>query len=117
MVERLRIPIASMNCNRTAPLIGRLTGKPVLVGAARAVGARAATIIGMRIVFMSAGAWLTVGTITIQALIWGFTDDALQDWVSLCAFGKNRDASKAYSTAAIQYRALKGALNEVGVRA
>ena len=60
-----------------APLIGRLTGSQVAAGAARAVGARAAAIIGVRILFMSAGAWLTVGAFGIQCFIWIITDDAL----------------------------------------
>jgi hypothetical protein len=77
----------------SAPLIGRLTGSPVAAGAARAVGARAAAVIGARILFMSAGMWLTVGTFAIQVFIWVFTDDDLQYWCERCAFGKERDKS------------------------
>ena len=77
----------------SAPLIGRLTGSPIAAGAARAVGARAAAIIGARILFMSAGLWLTVGTFAIQVFIWVFTDDDLQYWCERCAFGRARDKS------------------------
>jgi hypothetical protein len=77
----------------SAPLIGRLTGSPIAAGAARAVGARAAAIIGARILFMSAGLWLTVGTFAIQVFIWVFTDDDLQYWCDRCAFGKEHDKS------------------------
>lgn len=77
----------------SAPVIGRLTGSPVAAGAARAVGARAAAIIGARILFMSAGLWITVGTFGIQVFIWVFTDDELQYWCERCAFGMKRDKS------------------------
>lgn len=85
--------IAATTFTYSAPLIGRLTGSPVAAGAARAVGARAAAIIGARILFMSAGMWLTVGTFAIQVFIWVFTDDDLQYWCERCAFGKERDKS------------------------
>lgn len=85
--------IAATTFTYSAPLIGRLTGSPVAAGAARAVGARAATIIGGRILFMSAGLWLTIGTFAIQVFIWRFTDDDLQYWCDRCAFGNERDKS------------------------
>lgn len=85
--------IAATTFTYSAPLIGRLTGSPIAAGAARAVGARAAAIIGARILFMSAGLWLTVGTFAIQVFIWVFTDDDLQYWCERCAFGKERDKS------------------------
>ena len=85
--------IAATTFTYSAPLIGRLTGSPITAGAARAVGARAAAIIGARILFMSAGMWLTVGTFAIQVFIWVFTDDDLQYWCERCAFGKERDKS------------------------
>ncbi|WP_338440696.1 T6SS effector BTH_I2691 family protein [uncultured Aquabacterium sp.] len=85
--------IAAASFTYSAPLIGRLTGSPIAAGAARAVGARAAAIIGARILFMSAGLWLTVGTFAIQVFIWVFTDDDLQYWFEHCAFGKERDKS------------------------
>ncbi|MCB4359496.1 T6SS effector BTH_I2691 family protein [Quatrionicoccus australiensis] len=75
-----------------APLIGRLTGNPVYAGAARSVSVRAAAIIGRRILFMSAGAWLTVGIFGIQVFIWIFTDDDLQSWCERSAFGLKRDS-------------------------
>lgn len=70
-----------------------LTGSPVAAGAARAVGARAAAIIGARILFMSAGLWITVGIFGIQVFIWVFTDNELQYWCERCAFGKSPDKS------------------------
>lgn len=85
--------VAATTFTYSAPLIGRLTGSPIAAGAARAVGARAAAIIGARILFMSAGLWLTVGTFAIQVFIWVFTDDDLQYWCDRCAFGKERDKS------------------------
>lgn len=99
----------------SAPLIGRLTGNQVAAGAARAVGARAAAIIGVRILFMSAGAWLTVGSFGIQCFIWIITDDALEDWTERSAFGmktKNR-----FGSPLSQKQGLEQALVEVGLPA
>ncbi len=98
-----------------APLIGRLTGSHAAAGAARAVGARAAAIIGARILCMGLGAWVTVGTIVVQGLIWVFTPNALNQWASLCAFGKDRKTSDGYSSTKTQNKALFDALIEVGV--
>ena len=75
-----------------APLVGRLTGSPVYAGTAHTVGVRAAAIIGRRILFMSAGAWLTVGIFGIQVFIWIFSDDDLQSWCEQSAFGLKRDS-------------------------
>ena len=72
---------------------GATTATGGSAAAARAVGARAAAIIGARILFMSAGLWLTVGTFAIQVFIWVFTDDDLQYWCDRCAFGKEHDKS------------------------
>lgn len=98
-----------------APLIGRLTGQPSYAGAARAVGINATRVIGARILFMSAGAWLTVGTIGIQVFIWIFTDDKLQEWCEFSAFGVKRGHSAAYKNPNLQYDKFTEALVEVGV--
>ena len=98
-----------------APLIGRLTGSPVTAGAARAVGARAAAVIGMRILFMSAGAWLTAGTFAIQGFIWIITDNALEDWAERSAFGKN--TKNRFGSPQSQKQGLEQALVEVGLAA
>lgn len=99
----------------SAPLIGRLTGSQVAAGAARAVGARAAAIIGVRILFMSAGAWLTVGAFGIQCFIWIITDDALEDWSERSAFGKN--TKNRFGSPQSQKQGLEQALVEVGLAA
>jgi len=98
-----------------APLIGRLTGSQVAAGAARAVGARAAAIIGVRILFMSAGAWLTVGAFGIQCFIWIITDNALEDWTERSAFGKN--TKNRFGSPQSQRQGLEQALIEVGLAA
>jgi hypothetical protein len=99
----------------SAPMIGRLTGNAALGSAARAVGARAAAIIGARILFMATGTWITVGLFGIQVFIWVITDDGLQNWCSLCVFGKNRSASDGYRTALQHTEALQKALIEIGI--
>lgn len=43
-----------------APTISRITGQAAWGTAARVIGVRAAAVIGARILFMAAGAWLTV---------------------------------------------------------
>lgn len=70
----------------------RITGNPVYAGSARSVSVRAAAIIGRRILFMSAGTWLTVGIFGIQVFIWIFSDDDLQPWCEQSAFGLKRDS-------------------------
>ena len=93
----------------------RLTGQPAYAGTARAVGASAARVIGTRILFMSAGARLTVGTIGIQVFIWIFTDDKLQEWCEFSAFGIKRGHKSAYTNPTLQQDKFTEALVEVGV--
>jgi hypothetical protein len=97
-----------------APLIGRLTGNAALGSAARLLGARTAAVIGFRILFMSAGVWITVAVFGVQMLIWVISDDALEEWCSLCAFGESRTNRDAYATANTQASALEKALLEIG---
>jgi hypothetical protein len=98
-----------------APLIGRLTGNPTLGIAARVVGARAAAVIGVRILFMSTGSWVTLLAFGIQVLIWVISDDALEEWCSLSAFGCNRTSCDAHRTPNTQTGALEKALLEIGL--
>lgn len=98
-----------------APLIGRLTGSSALGAASRAIGARAAAIIGARILFMSAGAWLTVIMFGVQIFIWVMVDDELEDWCALCAFGVRRHDPNAYLTMQHQEMGLQKALIEIGL--
>ncbi len=48
-----------------APLVARLTGRAAVGAAARVIGARAAAVIGVRILCMTAGAWITVGIFAV----------------------------------------------------
>jgi hypothetical protein len=95
-----------------APLVQRLTGRAAAGTAMRVVGARAAAMVGARILFMSAGAWITLGIFGIQALIWIFTDDALQEWCEESAFGTRRNAGWVAEPSG-QMQALDKALVEV----
>jgi hypothetical protein len=97
----------------SAPLIARLTGSGAAGVAVRAVGARAAAFIGLRVLGMAIGGWITVGAITIQVIIWWVTPDALEKWIDHSAFGKKRDTG-GYKTPDEQTKALQGALAEMG---
>jgi hypothetical protein len=96
-----------------APLIGRLTGNTLLGTAARTIGIRATAIIGIRILFMSAGAWITVIAFGIQIIIWVISDDALEEWCALCAFGKNRTSRDAYRNLKMQSDELEKSMREI----
>lgn len=98
-----------------APAISRITGNAALGSAARVIGLRAAAIVGARILFMAAGAWLTIGLFGIQVFIWWFADDELQLWCSLSVFGNRSTAQKAFKTQAEQNEALHKALMDVGL--
>jgi hypothetical protein len=106
---------AATTCSYAAPLVTRLTGSTVLGTVMRAVGVTAARIIGIRILCMTLGGWLTVGTFGIQVIIWVITDDGLQDWCSLCVFGSKRQAPDAYLSVKEQSKALEDAYTAVGV--
>ena len=97
----------------SAPLVARLTGDAALGIAVRAVGARAAAFIGLRVLGMALGGWITVGAITIQVVIWWVTPDALEKWIDHSAFGKNRETG-GYRTPEAQVKALQEALAAMG---
>lgn len=97
------------------PLIARLTGQSGLTAAVGGISARAAAIIGFRILFMSAGAWLTVIAFGAQIFVWFVLDDALEEWCSLCAFGCARESRDAYETVKEQSTGLENALRAIGV--
>lgn len=105
-----------------APLISRLTGRVVLEGAAEAVGERvavtavgeaAAAMIGLRILGMALGGWITLGAFVIQVIIWEITPDALQDGIDHCTFGKKRRTG-GYKTSKEQEQKFEHALVEMG---
>lgn len=101
-----------------AGAIGRMTGKAVVSvtaeSVATSVGARAAAVIGFRILGMTLGGWLTAGTFGVQVIIWIVTPDALEKWIDHSAFGKKRDTG-GYKTAREQEENLKEALVEMGL--
>ncbi|CAJ0820925.1 T6SS effector BTH_I2691 family protein [Ralstonia flaminis] len=97
----------------SAPLIARMTGSAVIGTAVRSAGARAAAIIGLRVLGMALGGWITVGSFAIQVIIWWVTPDALEKWVDHSAFGKLRK-SDGYKSGDQQDKALLDALVEMG---
>jgi len=98
-----------------APLVARLTGRVAVGAAVEAVGARAAAFIGLRIVGMALGGWITVGLIGIQIIIWWITPNVLQEWIDHSAFGKERGTG-GYKTAKEQREKLLNALVEMGLQ-
>ncbi|WP_286159177.1 T6SS effector BTH_I2691 family protein [Janthinobacterium sp. HH01] len=99
----------------SAPIILRLTGSAAASGAAKVVGERAVALIATRILFMSAGGWITVAGFGIQILIWIFNKDDLQIWCGLCVFGKNTDAKDSYKSTKEQMLALEKVLVNMGM--
>lgn len=97
----------------SAPLVSRLAGQAAVGTAVRAVGARAAAFVGLRIVGMALGGWITVGLFAIQLVIWWVTPDALQVWLDHSAFGKER-RNEGYKSADEQDKKLQEALVEMG---
>ncbi|WP_218508428.1 T6SS effector BTH_I2691 family protein [Variovorax sp. dw_308] len=98
-----------------APLVARLTGRAAAGAAIEAVGARAAAIIGLRILGMAAGGWITVGMLGVQVVIWWISPNAIEDWIDHSAFGKKRSTG-GYKTAKEQDEKMKKALIEMGLQ-
>lgn len=96
-----------------APLIERLTGRQAAAGAARVIGARAAAVVGARILMLSVGLWITLILVAIEVVIWAFTPTPLQEWCKRNAFGMLRFGSSSYKTAKEQEEALALALEQM----
>lgn len=69
--------------------------------------------IGLRILGMAAGGWITVGLFGIQVVIWIVTPNAIEDWIDHSAFGKKRSTG-GYKTVKEQDEKLLAALVEMG---
>ncbi|GAA5784367.1 T6SS effector BTH_I2691 family protein [Chitiniphilus shinanonensis] len=89
-----------------APLVQRLTGRAAAGVAVEELGKRAAVIVGARVLGMTIGAWVTVGTLVVHFAIIVLTDDALQEWLELSALGRKRKVAGAFKTAKQQDDAL-----------
>ena len=96
-----------------APLVARLTRRSVAGAAIEAVGTRAAAFIGLRILGMAAGGWITVGLFGIQVILWIITPNAIEDWIDHSAFG-NKRGTGGYKTAKEQDEKLLAALVQMG---
>ena len=70
----------------SAGVLERLTGRTT-ANALTKVGKKAGAIIARRILFMAAGAWITVGLIVLEVIIWAVSDNDLQNWCEQCVFG------------------------------
>jgi hypothetical protein len=44
-----------------------------------------------RAIVMFGGIWFSIATVAIQIIIWKFSDDKLQEWCELSAFGNNKE--------------------------
>ena len=98
-----------------APVIEKLTGSAAAATGARELGKRATSIVATRILFMAAGAWITVITFGIQILIWIFNKDELQSWCRLCPFGVANKVDAAFKSLKEQDIALQKVLIEMGM--
>lgn len=108
------LTLAVAACN-SAALVGRLTGRSVLGTAVNNVGKRAAAWLAFRILGMALGGWVTAGIFAAQLVIWWATPDALEDWMSHSAFGKQRSKkTDGYQTVEDQESKLLAALVELG---
>lgn len=96
-----------------APFITRVTGRAAVAEAAEVLSVRAAAMIGTRIIFMSAGAWITAVVFAVQLIIWAVNDNELQTWMSLTPFGKARKTPNGYRDAEKMKEALAAAWAEV----
>ncbi|PTU65037.1 hypothetical protein DB032_08920 [Chromobacterium sp. Panama] len=90
-----------------APLIMRVSSNVVIADTAAALGARATAVLATRIIFMTAGSWISLTIFAIQGLIWVLEDDDLQIWISQTPFGKDHKNSKAPTTALELSQSLK----------
>jgi hypothetical protein len=96
-----------------APFIERAFGRTAVVATAETLSSRAAAVVATRIIFMSAGMWVTAGIFTVQVIIFLVKDDALQGWLSLTPFGVDNDADAAYQGAEAMEVALANAWEDV----
>jgi hypothetical protein len=107
--------VAATTFTYAAPLIEKLTGNAAAAAGARAIGTRATAIIAARVLFMAAGAWITVITFGIQILIWVFSKNELQSWCRLCVFGVAKNETAAYKSTADQNAGLEKVLIGMGI--
>lgn len=87
-----------------------------LFGRSTAIVSRGCTAVAARLLFcrallMFGGVGFAVAAVGIQLVIWGFSDDELQDWCSRCAFGKNKE--KHFANPTVQMQSYDYALKEV----
>ncbi|PTU70300.1 T6SS effector BTH_I2691 family protein [Chromobacterium haemolyticum] len=80
-----------------APLIMRVSSNVVIADTAAAIGARATAILATRIIFMTAGSWISLTIFILQGIILAVEDDDLQIWISQTPFGVDHKNSKAPS--------------------
>lgn len=99
----------------SAPVLGRMLGRPALGTAARVAGGRAAAIIATRILFMSVGAWVTVVAFGIQILIWVFSRNDLEIWCARCTFGVDGKSDERYKSVNEQTTALEDTMVGMGM--
>ncbi|GAB7128615.1 hypothetical protein JCM19000A_31220 [Silvimonas sp. JCM 19000] len=57
--------------------------------AAVSIGAAGEAVIGARVLFMSLGMWIAVAATGMTVLIWAVSDNDLEAWCKLSAFGEN----------------------------
>lgn len=81
------------------------------VAAPKTVSSIAGRLMFGRAALIFGGIFFGVLTIVIQALIWRFSDDALEEWLHRCAFGKDRQ--RRFCSPGTQMNQFENALLEV----
>jgi hypothetical protein len=77
----------------------------------RAASAMVNRLFVQRAILMACGLGASLAVLTIQFLIWKFSDDELQIWCQRCAFGRDRHRREKHVEAQLQ--SLEAALKEV----
>ena len=88
-------------------------GQAFYEGTGRKISERAAGIIIGRVLFMSLGTWITIGTLGIQCFIWYYERQKLRWWCESSAFGISRNNDWSAET---QVNVLTDALDALGIR-
>lgn len=78
-------------------------------GITEAAAVRGQWIVVRRVAFMSAGLWLTVGMLVLEATVIFIDDNDMEKWFDKCAFGKKR-AKDGYKDMLEQTNAIRAAM-------
>jgi len=98
----------------STPYVRRLLVSAVISTSAQVLK-REITLVGARILLMTAGAGASILVFAFQVIIWIFSDDELQNWCALCPFGESRNSKLAFHSVRDQMIALDKSLIDIGL--